>query len=84
MHLKKGYQCSIHYHKVKDETFYILSGRVRMIVDGVIKVMYPGDIVHLSPMAKHRFIGLEDSEIIEISTYHEDDDSYREEPSGKV
>jgi len=55
-----------------------------MIVDGVIKVMYPGDIVHLSPMAKHRFIGLEDSEIIEISTYHEDDDSYREEPSGKV
>ena len=23
--LKKGYSCSMHHHKIKDETFYILS-----------------------------------------------------------
>lgn len=26
--LKRGYQCSLHYHKIKDETFYILEGEV--------------------------------------------------------
>jgi hypothetical protein len=30
----------------------------------------------------HRFSGLEDSEIIEFSTHHEDEDSYRQERSG--
>ena len=84
LHLKKGYQCSIHYHKVKDETFYILSGKVKMIVNDDIRVMHPGDAVHIPPQTNHRFIGIEDTDIIEISTHHEDDDSYRIKPSGKV
>jgi len=33
---------------------------------------------------KHRFTGLENSEIMEFSTHHEDEDSYRDELSGKV
>ena len=28
--LKKGYQCSLHYHKLKDETFFVLDGRLRL------------------------------------------------------
>jgi len=28
LNLKKGYRCSIHYHKDKDETFYVLKGIV--------------------------------------------------------
>ena len=82
--LKKGFRCSIHYHKNKDETFYILKGRVLMETDGKKQIMLPGDSIHITPMLKHRFTGLEDSEIIEFSTHHEEEDSYRIEESGKV
>ena len=82
--LKKGFQCSIHYHKVKDETFYILSGKVLMEVDGESKIMNKEDSQRIIPGTKHRFTGLENSEIIEFSTHHEEGDSYRDTESGKV
>lgn len=82
--LKKGYRCSMHYHKKKDETFYIIKGKVLMETNGDKRIMLPGDSIHINPNLKHRFTGLEDSEIIEFSTHHEDEDSYREELSGKV
>ena len=82
--LNKGFRCSMHYHKKKDETFYIVKGRVLMEVDGKKKIMLPGDSQHIAPGSKHRFTGLEDSEIIEFSTHHEEEDSYRIEESGKV
>jgi mannose-6-phosphate isomerase len=80
--LRKGYRCSLHYHKVKDEVFYLIAGRVLLELDGVEHVMVPGDHHHVSPGTPHRFSGLEDSEIIEFSTHHEDDDSHRIEKSG--
>ena len=82
--LKKGFRCSMHHHKNKDETFYINKGRVLMEYDGKKMVMKPGDALLIEPNKKHRFTGLEDSEIIEFSTHHEDSDSYRGELSGKV
>jgi mannose-6-phosphate isomerase-like protein (cupin superfamily) len=84
LNLKKGFRCSIHYHKNKDETFYILSGKVLMEVDGERKIMKPGEVQLIEPNQKHRFTGLEDSKIIEFSTHHEDEDSYRDEVSGEV
>ena len=85
--LKKGYRCSIHHHKIKDETFYIQSGKVLMELGENCeekRVMKPGDVIHLTPDTWHRFTGLEDSEIFEFSTKHMDEDSYRTEKSGKV
>jgi len=82
--LNKGFRCSMHYHKNKDETFYITKGRVLMEIDNKKQIMLPGDSILITPNMKHRFTGLEDSEIIEFSTHHEDYDSYRDEESGKV
>lgn len=82
--LNKGYQCSLHYHKNKDETFLILKGLVKMEVENDVSVMPVGSFVRLLPGTKHRFSGLEDSEILEISTHHEDGDSYRLEDSKKI
>ena len=47
-------------------------------------IMLPGHSILIEPNTKHRFTGLEDSEIMEFSTHHEDSDSYRDELSGKV
>ncbi len=82
--LNEGYQCSIHYHKEKDEVFYINKGYVLIIVDGKEYLMKPGARIRIEPGTRHRFIGLTNAEIFEISTYHKEEDSYREEPSGKV
>jgi len=77
LYLTKGKRCSLHYHKNKDETFYVLRGKVLMEVDDREKIMKKGDIQHITPLTKHRFSGLENSVIIEFSTHHEDSDSYR-------
>jgi len=85
--LKKGFRCSIHHHKIKDETFYIQSGKV-LVERGEDakekKIMLPGESVHIEPNLLHRFTGLEDSEIFEFSTKHMEEDSYRKTQSGKV
>jgi len=83
MFLKKGFQCSFHYHKKKDETFYINKGKVLMEVNDKKRIMKKGDSQLIEPMVKHRFSGIENSEIIEFSTHHEDSDSYRLEKSRK-
>lgn len=84
--LNKGFRCSMHHHKNKDETFYILKGKVLMETNNESRIMKEGDSILIEPNTKHRFTGLEDSEIMEFSTHHEDEDSYREEGmlSGKV
>jgi len=74
----------MHYHEKKDETFYILKGKILMEINNKKHVMLPGHSILINPKTKHRFTGLEDSEIIEFSTHHDDSDSYREELSGKV
>jgi quercetin dioxygenase-like cupin family protein len=80
--LKRGWRCSMHFHKVKDEVFYVIAGKVLLETEQGARVMLPGDHQHIPQRLLHRFSGLEDSRIIEFSSHHEDDDSFRTEPSG--
>jgi mannose-6-phosphate isomerase-like protein (cupin superfamily) len=32
MFLREGFRCSIHHHRLKDETFYVVSGRMLLEV----------------------------------------------------
>ena len=82
--LKKGYQCSLHKHKIKDEMFFITQGHVRLEVGKKVMHMLPGSFVRITCGVLHRFRGIEDSIMIEVSTHHEDSDSYRVEESKKV
>ena len=80
----KGKKCSWHFHKLKDEVFYLQSGK--MIVkysDGEFLesaneiVLNAGDSFHVYTGLKHQMIALEDSELFEFSTQHFEHDSYR-------
>ena len=88
MVLKKGYRCSVHKHDIKDETFYILCGKVLLETEFENKketrLMTAGDVFHVKIGMWHRFTGIEDSAIMEFSTFHMDEDSIRKESSGKV
>jgi mannose-6-phosphate isomerase-like protein (cupin superfamily) len=79
--LRKGMQCSLHYHKIKDETFFVQSGLVRFEKDGNILILGPGDSIHVPARSLHRFGGVENSEIFEFSTHHVELDVYRIELS---
>ena len=87
--LYRNLKCSIHYHKLKDETFYLQDGLIRMDVwEGAFELgdatkcdtflMHPGDRLVIPPYTPHQFIGVDPkSTIIEISTQHFEEDSYR-------
>ena len=83
-----GYACSLHFHKIKDETFYVNKGSIIVELENNTKkwsrIMTPGDVQRIEPGLKHRIIALEPAEVIEFSTYHRDDDSYRIIDAGKV
>lgn len=51
------------------------------ILVSLSQTLVPGDSFHIPVGMVHRFYGLEDSKIIEISTHHEDSDSIRLLPS---
>lgn len=82
--LNEGYKCSYHCHEIKDETFYILKGKVFMIVEKDQFILNVGDTIRLKPGIYHSFTGIVDSEILEISTQHFEDDSYRKDKSGPI
>ena len=75
--LDKGKRCSLHHHKIKDETFYVQDGKVLMELGKVERVMNVGEVIEIHRGELHRFSGLEDSVIFEFSTQHFDNDSYR-------
>lgn len=82
--LNKGYQCSLHYHKNKDEMFVVTKGHVRLELGGEVMHLREGNFARVPPGTHHRFAGVEDSLILEISTHHDDADSYRIEESRKM
>jgi mannose-6-phosphate isomerase-like protein (cupin superfamily) len=62
--LNKGYQCSLHYHKNKDEMFLVTAGHVRFELGGEVMHLRPGSFVRVPPNTPHRFAGIEDSLLI--------------------
>jgi mannose-6-phosphate isomerase-like protein (cupin superfamily) len=75
--VKKGKSCSLHRHKNKDETFWLLSGKIMLEIGNCKIPLEPEDSIRVRPNTLHRFTGLEDSILVEFSTHHEDSDSYR-------
>jgi mannose-6-phosphate isomerase-like protein (cupin superfamily) len=80
LHVRKGESLSLQYHNVKDETILLQSGRLLFETRGkhesgeLRKVeMKPGDVFHITPGTLHRMTGLEDCDILEVSTPELDD-----------
>jgi quercetin dioxygenase-like cupin family protein len=80
----KGKRCSWHYHKIKDEVFYLQSGKMMVYYsmnDDIEKsnqiILNPGEKFHVPTGLRHQMIALEDSELFEFSTEHFDSDSHR-------
>lgn len=84
---KAGNKFSMHFHKNKDESWYVQSGSftLKMIdtQDGSVReqTLNKGDAIRIFPLEVHQLIALEDdSEIIEVSTADSAEDNYRVAP----
>ena len=82
--IKKNHRCSWHYHILKDETFYLQSGKIELFYsaendrDQAKKlILEPGESFHCCRGTRHQMLALEDSELFEFSTEHFDEDSHR-------
>ena len=65
-----------HYHKIKEETFQVISGELIVILEGKKRVLYPGDTCLIQPGMWHAFRTDTGCVFEEISTKHYNDDSY--------
>jgi mannose-6-phosphate isomerase-like protein (cupin superfamily) len=78
--MKKGSQSSLEYHVVKDEFYYIYSGRLKLGTrigrgENTSIMLEKGDVYHIPPGLMHMRIALEDTVIIEWSNKDADTDS---------
>mgnify|MGYP000557139857 CR=1 FL=1 len=84
LQLKEGHRSSLHMHRKKDETFYILGGKVLFELDRKRMILRDGDVIRIRPGSWHRFTGLTDAIIIEFSTHHSDKDVIRKTRSERI
>lgn len=88
LHVLKGEMLSLQYHQFKDETLYLLQGKVELVIEegGELKkrVLEPGDTCRVKPKTKHRISGLEESDILEVSTPEVHDVVRLEDKYGRV
>ena len=88
--VKKGKHCSLHYHKLKTETFYVTHGQLKVELTTlknakhnppIIKESFElskGEAIILKPNSVHRFTALtKEAHLFEFSTQHFDSDSHR-------
>jgi mannose-6-phosphate isomerase-like protein (cupin superfamily) len=80
---KRGFKFSMHYHIIKQETWYVSEG---MFIFNWIDTekgekhtmeLIQGDVVTIPIGMPHQLHALTDGAIFEISTQHFDSDSYR-------
>ena len=76
--IERGKRLSLQRHEVKDETIYVLSGRLRLTLEddsGEVRVgeLGPGDHRRVATGRIHRYEAIERSEVLEVSTPELDD-----------
>ena len=70
LYSKKDSERGGHYHKISNEAFYIIEGKIRLILekDNEIEesIFEKGDMFMITPFIKHRFNFLEDTLMVSM------------------
>jgi len=83
MNFTAGARFSMHFHAEKDESWYVLSGRFKVVVINTGNAnqteheLTVGDTWHNPPLLPHQVICLEAGTLIEVSTPDSVEDNYR-------
>ncbi len=83
LHVNRGKKGSLHFHLEKKETMHLDFGEVDLLMidpetgKEYVVHLHPGDSITIPPGQVHQIIAIEESEIIEFSTTHYEEDSKR-------
>ena len=84
LEIDRGKRCSLHFHKLKTESFYLRAGRLKVRVKESPEAeaieefeLSAGDCMDVPRGLVHQMEALEDAELYEFSTRHFDSDSHR-------
>lgn len=88
LHIHKAESLSYQYHRVKDETIYLLRGLMELEIGNERgrerKRLEPGACIHIGPGTRHRMMALEECEVLEVSTPELEDVVRLEDRYGRV
>lgn len=89
LHINRGHRLSLQYHRIKEETIYVASGRMTLVFEGdqgkLEEIsLVAGEAHHIPTGKKHRMIAEEDCDVFEVSTPHLDDVVRLEDGYGRV
>jgi mannose-6-phosphate isomerase-like protein (cupin superfamily) len=89
LHIRAGEALSLQYHRVKDETIMVLSGRMQLVyfADGELprsRELVANEAFHITPGLRHRMIAIEDTDVLEVSTPELDDVVRLEDRYGRL
>jgi mannose-6-phosphate isomerase len=89
LRVNAGQRLSVQYHREKDETSYLLSGRVTISQGPSAEQMHarqvgPGDAWRNEPNVVHTIEAIEDSVVLEVSTPELDDVVRLDDRYGRV
>ena len=78
LEVKKGHRYSLQYHEVKEETQFVVKGKVKFTFGQdkenlQDKILEEGDKIDVKPYTIHRLEALEDTVIFEVSSPELDD-----------
>src|SRR5712692_9782149 len=84
LEIRKGKKCSLHYHKLKTESFYLRTGTLKTRSEESAESetieefeMVAGESMDVPIGLVHQMEAIEDGELREFSTQHFDSDSHR-------
>lgn len=75
-----GQQHPTHYHRVKEESFQVLSGTLTLTLDGQTREVRAGEVVTVERGVAHAFTSAEGCIFEEVSTTHVKNDSIYDDP----
>lgn len=88
LHVNQGESLSLQYHEMKDETLFVIRGKVRLDLQHEHEkrtvILEVGQAFHIPPRLIHRIEALEEADIIEASTTELDDVVRLEDRYGRV
>jgi len=89
LHIERGHQLSYQYHRVKDETIYVLTGVLELEVAEAAGErrrlrLAAGESFHIAPGVRHRLTAIETCDVLEASTPQLDDVVRLEDRYGRV
>ena len=78
IHVNRDQLLSLQYHVQKDESIHVLSGAIDLLLEnnsGEIEThrLTPGMSAHIRPGRRHRFVAVEDTDLLEVSSPEIDD-----------